>query len=591
MNNKNIQFDYSLTEDSKKENKGSARGAFKRIIPMLIEEKTYVIISLGATLLNSLLNLIGPLVIGYTIDTYIVKNNYGGVLQMSLLLFGIYLIAYGANYVQMRVMGGVAQRVLWRLRNNLFSKLQELPLTFFNQNKSGDLISRINNDTERVNEFFSQSLMRFAGNIFLIVGTGIFILLIQTKLALVSLIPAVFILIFSQVVAHWVRKRNVLSLKTKGLLSAEISESISNFKVIVAFNRRDYFRTKFEKINKANFKAALDTGIANELFTPVFEFMGNLALLMMLGYGIFLVETGQFEIGLLVSFVIYITRFYDPLREMARLWATLQAALAAWDRIGTILNFESDLHYIKDGKTDGKGILEFRDVSFTYIEGDKVLKDINFVLEKGKTYALVGPTGGGKTTTASLIARLFDPTQGIIYLDSKDIRSYTNRERTQKIGFILQEPYLFRGTIKENLMYGVEDLAKRSDEEFEKIISELGFVELLSKFPEGLNTCVSSNDNLSLGEKQIIAFMRAVLLNPDILILDEATANIDTVTEKILDNILKKLPSKTTRIIIAHRLNTIENADDIFFVNGLHVKEAGSMEQALNMLLNDRRES
>jgi ATP-binding cassette, subfamily B, bacterial len=591
MSNTNPQTNYSLGEGAEKEYKGTARGAFKKMLPMLAGERTGVIVSFIATLLNSALNLVGPLLIGYSIDAYLVKGRYDGVLVMSGVLLLVYAAAFVATYVQMRVMGGVAQRVLWRLRNDLFLKLQELPLSFFNQNKSGDLISRINSDTDKVNEFFSQSLMQFAGNIFMVIGTGIFILSIHAKLALVSLVPAVFILIFVHLTAKWVKRKNKKSLTVGGSLSAEIQESISNFKIILAFNRRDYFRTKFEKINKKNYKASFEAGMVNELYTPVFEFMGNVALLLLLAYGLFLVASGQFAIGLLVSFVIYITRFYDPLRTMARLWASLQSALAAWDRIGVILNFQSDMQIVENGATDGKGLLEFRNVSFSYVNGKEVLKDVSLVFERGKTYALVGPTGGGKTTTASLIARLFDPTEGTVYFEGSDIRTYDATLRTQKIGFILQEPYLFSGTIKENLLYGTDRHADLSDDEFKKEMQQLGFDSLLSRFEKGLETKIDSVASLSLGEKQIIAFMRAVLREPDILILDEATANIDTVTEKVLDEILTKLPTKTTRVIIAHRLNTIENADSIFFVNGTHVTEAGSMEHAVDMLLHGKRES
>ncbi len=586
MNKQKEQINYSLKEGGESLQKGTAKGAIKRIVPMLAQEKKGTIIAFFATLFTSLLNLVAPLLIGYSIDAYLVKGNYTGLLRMAIFVAVVYIGSFIASYIQMRVMGGVAQRILWKLRNDLFLKLQELPLAFFNQNKSGDLISRINSDTEKVNEFFSQSLMRFAGNIFMVIGTGIFIISINTRLALVSLIPALFILIFAQLVSRWVGSKNKKSFSEKGLLSAEIQESISNFKVILAFNRRDYFRAKFEQANQKNFKASMGAGIANELFTPVFEFMGNIALLLMLGYGLYLVASGQFAIGLLVSFVIYITRFYDPLREMARLWATLQSALAAWDRIGVILNFQSDLVQVEECAQDGKGLIEFRNVSFQYLNGKEVLKDINFTLEAGKTYALVGPTGGGKTTTASLVARLFDPTEGTVYLKGKDIRSYEQAARAKSIGFILQEPYLFSGTIRDNLAYGFGDATK-----IDEVIKSSGLGPLLSKFDKGIETQIDSAVTLSLGEKQIIAFIRAVIRKPDVLILDEATANIDTVTEKILEEILEKLPSSTTRIIIAHRLNTIQNADCIFFVNGTQVRQAGSMQQAVDMLLHGKRES
>lgn len=596
MSKINEQKNYTLSfEESESVSKksGSAKSAFKKMLPLLLLEKRGVITAFIATLLTSALILTGPLLIGYAIDTYIVQDNYDGVLRIGLVLFAIYVAAFISNYIQMVIMGGVAQRVLWNLRNDLFMKLQELPLSFFNQNKSGDLISRINSDTEKVNEFFSQGLMRFAGNVFLILGAGIFIFSINFTLAAVSLIPAIFILLFTKIVSGWVTRRNKKSLTEGGLLSAEIQESITNFKVILAFNRRDYFKNQFKKINTRNYNASFDAEIANEIFTPVFEFLGNVAMIIMLAYGLYLVSTGQFAIGLLVSFVIYITRFYDPLREMARLWASLQSALAAWDRIGVILNFTSDMEVVpvSDTKKTGKGLLEFRNVSFSYLQGKSVLENNSFVLEEGKTYALVGPTGGGKTTTASLIARLYDPTEGTVFLDGADLRTYSPKERTSRIGFILQEPYLFTGTIKENLIYGSEKLSLLSDVDFKTEITEKGFTTLLNRFKDGLATEISDTNNLSLGEKQIIAFMRAVLREPNILVLDEATANIDTVTEDVLETIIKKLPKTTTKIIIAHRLNTIKDADTIFFVNGMKITEAGSMEQAVEMILHGKRNS
>jgi len=237
-------------------------------------------------------------------------------------------------------------------------------------------------------------------------------------------------------------------------------------------------------------------------------------------------------------------------------------------------------------------MLEFKNVFFHYVEGKDVLRNINFTLEKGKTYALVGPTGGGKTTTASLMARLYDPSSGTIYLEGRNIRCYDPDERVKKIGFILQEPFLFNGTVRENILYGNGDYEKYTNEELVKMLEEANLTKLLSRFPDGLDTkIVSSGDAISLGQKQLVAFIRATLRNPDILILDEATANIDTVTEQLLQEIIDQLPAKTTKVIIAHRLNTIANADDIFFVNGGEVAEAGSVQHAVDMLMNGKRES
>lgn len=236
--------------------------------------------------------------------------------------------------------------------------------------------------------------------------------------------------------------------------------------------------------------------------------------------------------------------------------------------------------------------MEFQNVSFHYVASQDVLKNINFTLERGKTYALVGPTGGGKTTTASLMARLHDPSRGSIFLEGKDIRCLEPAERVKKIGFILQEPFLFNGTVRDNILYGNEEFQSHSNTELMAALKKSHLAKLLTRFSAGLDTVVtSSGDSVSLGQKQLIAFIRATLRQPDILILDEATANIDTITEQLLEDIIKQLPATTTKIIIAHRLNTIENADEIFFVNAGSVVNAGSMQHAVDLLLNGDRQS
>lgn len=587
-------MNYNLNKESEKtEQKASTLAALRKLLQLIGEERRNLTLAFVAIIINAALSLLGPYLVGHSIDTYIQTKHYHGVLVFAAILLMVYITAFFVNYIQMRMMGGIGQRMLFRLRNALFTKLQELPVDFFNQNKVGDLISRINNDTDKLNQFFSQSLMQFIGSIISMIGAGIFLLSINLKLGLATLSPAILLWIFTKIVSPWVKKKNAISMKSTGSLSSEIQESLANFKVIIAFDRPDYFRKRFEEVNQQNYTKSIQAGIATNLFMPVYTLGANIGQLIVLSLGIYLIIQGQFTIGLLISFIAYVNNFYNPLRQLAALWANFQVSMAGWDRISQILLLETNLNVIKPTNIEtSTSYLSFRNVTFKYPNGKEVLHKVSFDLERGKIYAFVGPTGGGKTTTASLIARLYDATKGTILLDGKDIRTYQADERSHKIGFILQDPFLFSGTVRDNILYGNNDHTSLTDKQLSAAIAEAGMDGLLDRFDKGLDTIVQSNaDGISLGQKQLIAFIRAVLRKPELLILDEATANIDTLTEQMLEGILSKLPATTTLVIIAHRLNTIENADKIFFVNTGKVIPAGSLDDAVRLLLHGKNES
>ncbi|MDB4940431.1 MAG: transporter ATP-binding protein [Candidatus Doudnabacteria bacterium] len=584
---------YTLNKPHGEQKEAGLMEALGKLGPLLKDDKKRLILSGITGLVNAGFTLVAPLLVARVIDKYIQTGNFHGVLVFSGYLLALYIGAAIANYFQTLVMGTIGQNLLFKLRNEIFNKLQELPVAFFNQNKAGDLISRINNDTDKLNQFFARSLIQFVSGIISIVGAAVFVLVINWRLGLAMLAPAAILLVITVILSGWIKRKNAINLKSTGGMSAGIQENLENFKVVVAFNRRDYFREKFAEVNKVNYDSAVSAGIANNTLTPTYSFASSIAQLIIIAYGLYLITHHLISIGALISFLTYVIILYNPLRQMATIWSDFQTALAGWDRIHDIIDLQSDLVTVPSNESaPNSKLLTFKNVNFGYPDGKTVLHNVNFELERGKTYALVGPTGGGKTTTASLMARLYDPTEGTVFLDGKDIRSYDPAARTKKIGFILQEPFMFTGTIRDNILYGNPEYKDYSIPELEEVIKKSGLETLLNIFDQGLETKVSaSGGTLSLGQKQLIAFIRAVLRNPELLILDEATANIDTVTEQLLEDILKKLPKETTRVIIAHRLNTIENADEIFFINGGEVTPAGSMEHAVEMLLHGNRNS
>ena len=473
-------------------------------------------------------------------------------------------------------------------------KLQDLPVAFFNQNKAGDLISRVNNDTDKLNQFVAQALMQFLGSIFLMTGAAVFALSLNFRLGLAALLPAVGVLAVTKATSAWVKARNMRSLQSLGGMSSEVQESLQNFKVIVAFNRMDYFQRKFETANEANYAASVSAGYRQQHVHA--HVRPGPPLGAAIGGG--LRDCAH-------------RRGTDHRRPVDRVSALRQQLLRSHAAAGhgvvvvpacaggagpDLGSAGARIGYAAGERRSGgigrRARVPQRVLPISRTARKDVLRDVSFELEKGKAYALVGPTGGGKTTTASLMARLYDPTEGSVFLDGRDIRSVAPDERSRKVGFIPQEPFLFSGTVRDNIVYGNDEYRDYSSEQLAEVLEEANLSSLMARFSEGLDTKVASSGNsISLGQKQLIAFMRATLRRPELLILDEATANIDTVTEQLLEEILNKLPPETTKVIIAHRLNTIDNVDQIFFVNSGGVALAGSMEHAVDMLLHGKRES
>ncbi|MEY4722655.1 MAG: hypothetical protein RLZZ324_168, partial [Candidatus Parcubacteria bacterium] len=409
----------------------AARGmsaSLRTLSAYLKDERTHLAYAFAAIIVNSGLNLFAPYMVGRTIDLYVSRGDLGGIYTSALILLGTFSVAFVAQYLQIIMTGSIGQRLLFTLREAIFAKLQDLPIAFFDKNRAGDLISRINNDTDKLSQFFSETLVRFVSSTFIIVGSGIALVAMEPRLGVLAVLPAIVMVIATQLLGAWIKAKSLKSLRTLGGLSAEVQESLENFKVIVAFDRRDYFVKRFAEANEANYRSSVTAGLANASFVPLYELTSTVAQFSVVAYGISLITHGQMTIGMLVSFLLYADKFYGPFRQMAMLWSSFQLALAGWDRVSDILGLSSDLPVrpeLAEPVRASAALLEFDDVHFGYPDGDEILRNVSFSLRRGKTYAFVGPTGGGKTTTASLMARLYDPTGGAVRLDGRDIRSFT----------------------------------------------------------------------------------------------------------------------------------------------------------------------
>ena len=555
------------------------------IAPFFEGEKLKIIIIIITVLINIGTSVLTPYMITLAIDGPIAQKNISLLSQISLGLIGVFLISALAAYGQARIMGYLSQRVLFRLRQQVFQTLQSLPIEFFHQNKAGDLISRINNDTDKINQFLSEGVLRFISLFFSVIGIAIMMIVLNWYMAILVLGLTAMLLIITRIITPFIEKVNARGLSDQGNLASEVQEGLMNFKVLVAFQIQEYFMTHFQIISDAVYKSKSKTNILNEGISPIYTLFANISQIIILLIGIRLIISGQITVGLLIGFIAYAQKFFEPLRILGTIIGNLQGALAAWNRVQDILILENNLLILPSSDIldpNTQEIIQFKEVSFGYAQ-NMIIHNMSMTLEKGKTYALVGPTGGGKSTTAALMARLYDPQEGVIEFKNQDIRQLTDEERTNKIGFILQEPFLFSGTLADNIRYGNNKLLESSEEEILLTLQKYELMELLYSFEQGLGTLIQTN-SISLGQKQLISFIRVLLRNPELLILDEASANIDTVTEQKLQYILSQLPSTTTKVIIAHRLNTIQKADQIFFISGGVLTPAENFEAALNLI-------
>lgn len=527
-------------------------------------------------IISTLLSLVGPYLIGKTIDDYIVKFDVSGAIRMALILAGIYTASSFLTWAQQFVMIRVSQKTIRRLRQQLFEQYQALPLAFFDKKQQGDLMSRMTNDIENLNAALSQSVIQIVSSFLTIVGTAFALFFLDWRLALVTLIIIPLIVWATKQII----KRSSVNYKERqrdlGNLNGYIEETISNADIITLFGKEKATLAEFKEANEKLRGSAMRADIISGFMGPINNFMNNLGLSLVIGTGAVMAVTSGLSIGIIASFVTYTRQFFRPINQLSNLLNTFQSAIAGSERVFEILDEAREVADVPNAKQKAKlnGDVTFENVQFGYEVDKPVLKGIDFTAKAGETIAIVGPTGSGKTTIIQLLTRFYDATGGRILLDGEVITNYQMSNVREHVGVVLQDTYLFSGTVRENIRFGKLNATDVEVEEAAKIAYAHNFIKYL---PEQYETVLTSGGmNLSQGQRQLIAIARAILEDPDILILDEATSSVDTMTEVHIQKGLNNLMQGRTSFVIAHRLKTIETADQILVIKDGQIFEQGN---------------
>ncbi len=524
---------------------------------------------------------LGPYLVSHAIDRDILRGDRLGLLETMVLLFGVYAVGSLCARAQIRRIGAVGPHVLSGLRARLFDQLQALPLSYFDRRPIGDLMSRLLSDVDTLNQFFSQALTQILGALLGLVGILAAMLALNVPLAL-----ACFTIIPAMVLTTWffaarARAAYRKTRQTVGDVTAELQEEIVGVRQAQAFNRTERNIQRFQERNAANRDANVAAVGVTSAFSPAIDILSTLGTALVMGYGGWLVLRGHLTLGLLTAFLIYVQQFFRPVQLAASVYTLMQSALAGGERIYGILDEPREPPDAVDALSleESRGHVEFDHVSFAYSGSRNVLDDVSFEVRPGQSVALVGRTGAGKTTIASLIPRLYDVTSGAVRLDGHDVRTLTRRSLRRHLAMVLQEPFLFSGTIGENIAFGRPGATQ---EEIEAAAKAARAHDFIAALPDGYQTRLGEGGGrISQGQRQLLSFARAVIADPKVLILDEATASIDTRTEALIQHALSTLLAGRSSVVIAHRLSTIRNADLILVIEQGRIVERGTHDELL----------
>jgi len=581
----------------------------RRLLQYMKPYKWRVVLALVMVAIVTPLELAPPLIFQKGIDKYFVPELTGlitealawsGIGWLSLLLLGVLTFDFLAQYIQIRIMQRVGQQTMYDMRREIFGHMQRLPMSYFDRNPVGRLVTRVTTDVDALNDLFAAGVVTMINDFFLLVVMAGLLFKIDRRLALDTLAVLPGILIVTMIFRKFVRDANRRIRTAIARINAFLQEYISGMSVVQLFNREGKAMDEFEKRNRDNMLAWRDAILAYALFYPAVEFLSFATIALIYWSGGNRILSGGLTLGVLTAFTMFAQRFFRPIQDLSEKFNILQSAMAASERIFKLLDepvlVESDPNAIP--LDHPRGEIEFRNVWFSYrrdsgfvhtnpemksapepADEDWVLRDVSFRVDPGQTIAIVGHTGAGKTTLISLLLRFYDVQRGQILLDGKDIRTIELQDLRRQFGIVLQDPFLFTGTIETNIRLGTPNIDRNT---VERAVEEIGLGEFVRSLPEGVASNVNERGStLSVGQRQLINFARALAHNPRFLILDEATSSVDTKTELLIREALNRLLSGRTALVIAHRLSTIQHADRILVFHKGRLREQGAHQELL----------
>ena len=557
----------------------------RRLFPYLKPYKRQAILATAGMLVAAVASTAQPFLIGLAIKRFIERDDLAGLNGIGVALLALALIAWAAQYVQQTTTAYIGHNILLTLRTQMFGHIQKLSLSFLDRNEVGRVMSRVQNDVTVLQELLTTGLLTVLQDFVSLGLVIVFLIYLDVPLALVTftVIPvlmAIMVLWQSRARKAFVRVRQSIAI-----VNANLQENVSGVRVIQSLSREDENSRRFDRVNSDNLSANVEAGRVTAAVMPAVEILVSAATALVILVGGIRLLNGNVEVaagvGAIVAFALYVQRFFDPVRDLVLQYTQLQRAMAGGQRIFEVLDTKPEIVDTEDAVElpDVRGEVVFDGVSFEYMQGTPVLDDINLRVNPGETVAIVGPTGAGKSTLTSLVARFYDVTAGRVLIDGHDIRDIKRQSLARRLGIVLQDPFLFSGTVADNIRYG---RLEATDEEVVQAAKTVGAHDFIKRLPHGYETALHERgQNLSLGQRQLIAFARAVIADPRILILDEATANVDTRTEVVIQRALKRLLKGRTSFVIAHRLSTVRGADRVVVVEGGRIVEEGTHAQLL----------